>query len=42
MENVDTEELWHLLHDEGEQFDLPSLAELAFGHILLQNSWLLP
>jgi exoribonuclease-2 len=31
MESLDTEELWQLLHDEGENFDLPALAELAFG-----------
>ena len=31
IEEIDTEELWNLLHDEGEQFELPTLAELAFG-----------
>ncbi len=31
IEAIDTRELWNLLHDEGEQFDLPALAELAFG-----------
>ena len=30
-ESLNTEELWQLLHDEGENFDLPALAELAFG-----------
>jgi exoribonuclease-2 len=31
IEDIDTEELWNLLHDEGEQFELPALAELVFG-----------
>ena len=29
--SLDTEELWQLLYDEGERFDLQSLAEFAFG-----------
>ena len=29
--SLDTEELWQLLHDEGERFDLQSLAQFAFG-----------
>jgi exoribonuclease-2 len=29
--SLDTEELWQLLHDEGERFDLQALSEFAFG-----------
>lgn len=31
QQSLDTEELWQLLHDEGERFDVQYLAECAFG-----------